>query len=1118
MSSIAAPQASNIFQAPTAVQTAGVAQNNPIHRQLLTEHILHELSQAEIGYAMLCIGGTDNDLGTGPNLIKQFYNPRPINQVTLKSISTYAKAKALLNHYEDKAITIGVHHQHIAGGIEPSNGGAEMHLFNGNHRVQYMKTQHAKAFYDLQQAKMQVIAAQDDLTRDVAEAEAATLTAYVRDHSIWLVKFYDIDVINASANRTLLLHELTANDSAPGRDNTDTEKYKNLLRLYRDCKPEEKAELCTQVSTMWAQAKERMSSGSRPAWAVNYNKLFDFMVDLYAVKEFEESRHTSMNIALFTPMLKMLHFLVSPVKMLNLDQYTFNVLRKPFNLQAYPGERQQVLDAAHLEFVSQIISPEVEPYLSLLSSGILTVIDSSFSTQLSAGMCYYGSVEPGETEVYETAYKQYWATAITAVEKIIPELRPCDSSSLIAIILDNMVTKMQWLRTGFMPFKGPHLDLTTLPPVLTPHVFPSLTSVWETKGLPPRDPKDEVLLAICMGQDKISDLCSAVNKPMVTAINTFLHGWSKELSLLGNTAEYLILPEASKALIKSCRAELPTKDQEKGLYAVHQLLRVSGFPWRTNLPVGCGLIQHLITQNIHCANNKDTLKFNIIWDLRRDLTKCMSEIYKDLGLEDEGYYWWDGIVEQPEFEENDHMKDLLPSMNRVESIAMTSARTLKGSTLEDRNIQSMLEIIQIASRPELGGFKLGGNLMLDPEVKNALTEFIQVLGGVSDKQHIRVREPTEDLTAPYTKAQQVKAIRSNGLQRELDDLRIASSEEAKLYWRGRKDNELKYTKALQSTSTLALNEEVMKKHLAEAKKKTWEEKQLKRSTLRVTPLLANAAAVVAPTAVAPQAPITQNAVNVSEPSLSTLQSDTGASSFKRSTPYDFDSEERVSKRSRGGVDHNLAEELAKRFNNLSTIKQAGPKLKVSWIAVKNHVGLKRRPANLDKFPILWQEVIKMALANTSKSCHTYLTNFCKHQVNAPADATMVDLLGTYTSNTNIGHIARETLHLYSTTTTSAPNPVSQLGQSSATEAATTVPSGDKGKGKAREDIVMNIMQPSQVPKDIDMEEANDVHNGDNEIEEEEDDNADGDMDFSGEDNDEDNVSYEVEYGPDPGSD
>jgi len=170
---------------------------------------MEQLCAAELGYGLMCVGGTKNDLGRGPELICQVYNPRPINPQILKKIENNKQSHGLLNRHESNAISVGIKKTFIKGGLQgrkseafcnrvqwASNANASgntMMLFNGNHRCTHIAESYEQEFYSWN------IATTDAKRRNISAREKNDAQVIIKNtqnildqHAIWLVKFYDI--------------------------------------------------------------------------------------------------------------------------------------------------------------------------------------------------------------------------------------------------------------------------------------------------------------------------------------------------------------------------------------------------------------------------------------------------------------------------------------------------------------------------------------------------------------------------------------------------------------------------------------------------------------------------------------------------------------------------------------------------------------------------------------------------------------------------------------------------------------------------------------------------------------------------------------------------------------
>ncbi|KIK32944.1 hypothetical protein CY34DRAFT_100512, partial [Suillus luteus UH-Slu-Lm8-n1] len=271
-------------------------------------------------------------------MIRQKYNCRPINKQTITQIRNSHNATALLNRFGGNAMFIGIRKNCvIRNSLEPLKDGeytnfikwtkdarapgAQMVLFNGNHRWTYMQELYEQEFHDYEKALKEFKTVQRGPERQQAETVMTEKKNLLDQNSIWLARFFDLDALEAAGNSSLLLHELTMNQALPSKDDTDTDKLKNVLRLGRGEGSEMAEELIADAIERWEKYKS--STNTRTAWAVSNKPLFNFLRDIYAHPCFESSPlinisllysnwnpyMTGFFITTFRPMLAMLEFL-----------------------------------------------------------------------------------------------------------------------------------------------------------------------------------------------------------------------------------------------------------------------------------------------------------------------------------------------------------------------------------------------------------------------------------------------------------------------------------------------------------------------------------------------------------------------------------------------------------------------------------------------------------------------------------------------------------------------------------------------------------------------------------------------------------------------------------------
>jgi hypothetical protein len=178
-------------------------------RHLHTTQVLADVQAAELGYALMHVGGTNNDFGWGPTMVRQVYNCRPINRQVITKIKRSHESSALLNRFEQNAIFIGVKKDYIIqSSLRPSQAGqydnyvkwtkkaqavgAEMCMYNGNHRWTYMDELYGQQFFNYHQAVKTTGNYKEP--RQLAEAQETVdaMRKILDPGAVWLIRFFDI--------------------------------------------------------------------------------------------------------------------------------------------------------------------------------------------------------------------------------------------------------------------------------------------------------------------------------------------------------------------------------------------------------------------------------------------------------------------------------------------------------------------------------------------------------------------------------------------------------------------------------------------------------------------------------------------------------------------------------------------------------------------------------------------------------------------------------------------------------------------------------------------------------------------------------------------------------------
>jgi hypothetical protein len=183
--------------------------------QATIDQINEQLTEASLGYALMDVM-SDDDLGRGPALTSQTINIREISGAFLKQFGAQVKVQGLANKVVANAIIVGVKPEYIETGsleaMKPGQytnvvkwtsaagkDGAEMVLYNGNHRRNYMRTssQVVAPYHQHLLAKRELAKPQTESARDALTSALSTTLNTVEAHGKWLVHF-----INEGKQRT----------------------------------------------------------------------------------------------------------------------------------------------------------------------------------------------------------------------------------------------------------------------------------------------------------------------------------------------------------------------------------------------------------------------------------------------------------------------------------------------------------------------------------------------------------------------------------------------------------------------------------------------------------------------------------------------------------------------------------------------------------------------------------------------------------------------------------------------------------------------------------------------------------------------------------------------------
>lgn len=170
--------------------------------------MLDNLSEVHLGFGLIFVGNNDN-LGIGPHLSHQNYNPHPIDPTLLHLMKGDAESDGLANCVADQAIQIGVQWSYIAGGLVPEckaviytnhikwtdlaqSPGSEIELIDGNHHVTLMQDKFSKEVWQWNEAHQELKDATTPWARADLEKKIQRLETLLHTEGVWLVVVFDL--------------------------------------------------------------------------------------------------------------------------------------------------------------------------------------------------------------------------------------------------------------------------------------------------------------------------------------------------------------------------------------------------------------------------------------------------------------------------------------------------------------------------------------------------------------------------------------------------------------------------------------------------------------------------------------------------------------------------------------------------------------------------------------------------------------------------------------------------------------------------------------------------------------------------------------------------------------
>lgn len=228
-----------------------------------------------------------------------------------------------------------------------------------------------------------------------------------------------------------------------------------------------------------------------------------------------------------------------------------------------------------------------------------------------------------------------------------------------------------------------------------------------------------------ISSDKRKDMKKEIvlTKDFLSHVNRFLKAWVVEIQ---NQKHGFVLPSASDELFKSCLKEMENEEEKTAFRGLCQVFQHTAFPWQENLPISHTMAAYAILESSLKPIRSTMLQMDMNWMIRTQLAdffKGMKETYKQPA---DDFTWWDGITVKPQTRSNNKLLAMMPICNDIETLGTSSARALAAPNLESRNAEIMSSIVNMVMQDGLGHIKCDGETMVEPRVKGALDEFLQV--------------------------------------------------------------------------------------------------------------------------------------------------------------------------------------------------------------------------------------------------------------------------------------------------------------------------------------------------------------------------------------------------------
>ncbi|KAI5986056.1 hypothetical protein EDC04DRAFT_2999858 [Pisolithus marmoratus] len=412
--------------------------------QEFMEHIWGVVNKATLGYALMTVMD-DNDLGTGPTIQHHQVNIWPIDPAFLEEFAKGVSEHGLHNTWQEHAMDVGVHRRDIdMASLEPAKdtpysnrvrwqAGAKDStaiLYNGNHRFTYMceKLAHSVPYLQYLKAKDELCTASSGQMYDAFMEAMQVAWKVVRDGSIWLIRFFDLDFIDGHKDRALIESHLAANAILPVHQDRS-----NILKV-------SSKKLLVQQLPSWEEFSETECSLMLFSTFSNMNIFVPgTILGLASVFTIFTSGSQPLGV-------QILHFLATPIDFVDVDPTTpeeevadaflrqYNLVKAEFE-KSLPLSACQVLDKRYFKdwtdiYVKMVGSSEKEDQLTPIE--------------------FFGTMQMDEAQNYSRYMSNYWDAMMAHAERERDSTIYVPRDANTALIKKSMPIKLKALCHGLM--------------------------------------------------------------------------------------------------------------------------------------------------------------------------------------------------------------------------------------------------------------------------------------------------------------------------------------------------------------------------------------------------------------------------------------------------------------------------------------------------------------------------------------------------------------------------------------------------------------------------------------------------------------------------------------------